>query len=104
MLFAVCMHPAMLIYLSNYRSIGPGSTAADKTGKAVVVDLAPDYTEAWNRRAYVHFVRNDIERALGDLRRTLALDPHRCSGGRELYRCPGLLDATSLGRILLLHK
>jgi tetratricopeptide (TPR) repeat protein len=41
-----------------------------------VVELAPDYTEAWNRRAYVHFVRNDIERALGDLRRTLALDPH----------------------------
>jgi tetratricopeptide (TPR) repeat protein len=41
-----------------------------------VVDLAPDFTEAWNRRAYVHFVRNDIERALGDLRRTLALDPH----------------------------
>jgi len=41
-----------------------------------VVELAPDYTEAWNRRAYVHFVRNDIQRALGDLRRTLALDPH----------------------------
>jgi tetratricopeptide (TPR) repeat protein len=41
-----------------------------------VVELAPDFTEAWNRRAYVHFVRNDVERALGDLRRTLALDPH----------------------------
>ena len=41
-----------------------------------VVELAPDYTEAWNRRAYVHFARNDVERALGDLRRTLALDPH----------------------------
>jgi tetratricopeptide (TPR) repeat protein len=41
-----------------------------------VVALAPDYTEAWNRRAYVYFVNNDIERALGDLRRTLALDPH----------------------------
>jgi tetratricopeptide (TPR) repeat protein len=41
-----------------------------------VVELAPDYTEGWNRRAYVHFVQNDIERALGDLRRTLALDPH----------------------------
>ena len=41
-----------------------------------VVELAPDFTEAWNRRAYVHFTQNDIERALGDLRRTLALDPH----------------------------
>jgi tetratricopeptide (TPR) repeat protein len=41
-----------------------------------VVELAPDFTEAWNRRAYVHFVQNDIQHALGDLRRTLALDPH----------------------------
>jgi tetratricopeptide (TPR) repeat protein len=41
-----------------------------------VVELAPDFTEGWNRRAYVFFVQNDIERALGDLRRTLALDPH----------------------------
>jgi tetratricopeptide (TPR) repeat protein len=41
-----------------------------------VVALAPDFTEAWNRRAYVHFVHNDVERALGDIRRTLALDPH----------------------------
>ena len=41
-----------------------------------VVELAPDFTEGWNRRAYVHFVQNDIEHALGDLRRTLALDPH----------------------------
>jgi tetratricopeptide (TPR) repeat protein len=41
-----------------------------------VVELAPDFTEGWNRRAYVHFVQNEIERALGDLRRTLALDPH----------------------------
>jgi tetratricopeptide (TPR) repeat protein len=41
-----------------------------------VVDLAPDFTEAWNRRAFVHFVRKDTERALGDLRRALALDPN----------------------------
>ena len=39
-----------------------------------VVDLAPDYTEGWNKRAAVHFQRNDVERALGDLRRVLALD------------------------------
>lgn len=41
-----------------------------------IVDMAPDYPEAWNRRAYAHFMREDAERALGDLRRALALDPH----------------------------
>jgi tetratricopeptide (TPR) repeat protein len=41
-----------------------------------IVELAPDFTEAFNRRAYVHFVRNEIELALGDLRRALALDPN----------------------------
>lgn len=39
-----------------------------------IVELAPDYAEAWNRRAYAHFSNSDVERALGDLRRTLALD------------------------------
>jgi tetratricopeptide (TPR) repeat protein len=41
-----------------------------------VVELAPDFTEGWNRRAYVHFVRKETELALGDLRRALALDPN----------------------------
>ena len=41
-----------------------------------MVALAPDYAEGWNRRAYIHYTQNDIERALGDLRRALALDPN----------------------------
>lgn len=41
-----------------------------------VVELAPDFAEGWNRRAYVYFLQNDTQRALGDLRRVLALDPH----------------------------
>ncbi len=41
-----------------------------------VVELAPDYAEGWNRRAYVHFSENDTGRALGDLRRVLALEPN----------------------------
>ena len=53
-----------------------------------VVDLAPDHAEAWNKRASVHFQNKDLERALGDLRRVLALDANH-------YRA---LDA--LGHIL----
>lgn len=41
-----------------------------------VVDLAPDFAEGWNRRAYVHYTMNDYERALGDLRRAIALEPN----------------------------
>jgi tetratricopeptide (TPR) repeat protein len=40
-----------------------------------VVEQAPDFTEGWSQRAYVHFQLNDVRMALGDLRRTLALDP-----------------------------
>lgn len=41
-----------------------------------VVALAPDYAEGWNRRAFVHFTRNQVQQALGDIRRVLALDPN----------------------------
>lgn len=40
------------------------------------VDLAPDYAEAFNRRAFVNYMLSDVPRALGDLRRVLALDPN----------------------------
>jgi tetratricopeptide (TPR) repeat protein len=39
-----------------------------------VTVLAPDFAEGWNRRAYVHFTANNIQAALGDIRRVLALD------------------------------
>ena len=41
-----------------------------------VIDLAPDYAEGWNRRAYVFYKQNDYRQAVGDLRRVLALDPN----------------------------
>ncbi|HRD75390.1 MAG TPA: tetratricopeptide repeat protein [Hyphomicrobiaceae bacterium] len=40
------------------------------------VKLAPDYPEAFNRRAFVHFTENNFAGAVGDLRRALALDPN----------------------------
>jgi len=41
-----------------------------------VVNLAPDYAEGWSRRAFVYYLQNDTEHAVGDLRRALALDPN----------------------------
>ena len=40
------------------------------------VEISPDYPEVWNRRAYAHYLSGDIVRAIGDLRRVLALDPN----------------------------
>jgi tetratricopeptide (TPR) repeat protein len=38
--------------------------------------LQPDYADAWNRRAFLFYLKNDYKRALGDLRRVLALEPN----------------------------
>lgn len=40
------------------------------------VELAPDYAEVWNRRAYVFYRIGNMQAALGDLRRALALEPN----------------------------
>lgn len=41
-----------------------------------IVELAPDFAEGFNRRAFVRFTQNDIEAAVGDLRRAIALEPN----------------------------
>jgi hypothetical protein len=38
--------------------------------------LAPDFADVWNRRAYVHYRAENTKAALEDLRRALALDPN----------------------------
>ena len=57
-----------------------------------VVKLAPDYAEGFNRRAYIHFARNDMASAVGDLRRTLALEPNHfraLDGLAQIWRQTG---------------
>ena len=51
-----------------------------------IVELAPDYAEGWNRRAYVYYLQNDYEHALGDLRRALALEPNHFKALEGLAR------------------
>lgn len=40
-----------------------------------IVVLRPDYIEAWNRRATLHYMRKDFTRSLDDIRQTLAREP-----------------------------
>jgi tetratricopeptide (TPR) repeat protein len=40
-----------------------------------VVEIKPDYVEAWNRRATVHFLKKDYGRSLADIRQVLAREP-----------------------------
>ncbi len=41
----------------------------------VVVVLKPNYAEGWNRRATVHYMKEDFGKSLVDIERTLALEP-----------------------------
>lgn len=41
-----------------------------------ITTLAPEYAEGFNQRAYMRFMQNSFEGAVGDLRRVLALEPN----------------------------
>jgi tetratricopeptide (TPR) repeat protein len=40
-----------------------------------VIELKPNYTEAWNRRATLHFLQKDYGQALTDIREVLVREP-----------------------------
>jgi tetratricopeptide (TPR) repeat protein len=40
-----------------------------------IVDIRPDFTEAWNRRATVYYAKKEFGRALADIRQVLAREP-----------------------------
>jgi tetratricopeptide (TPR) repeat protein len=40
-----------------------------------VIELRPDYVEAWNRRATVYYLKQDYGRALADIAEVLAREP-----------------------------
>jgi tetratricopeptide (TPR) repeat protein len=40
-----------------------------------VIDIKPDFLEAWNRRATVYYAKKDFGRALADIHRVLAQEP-----------------------------
>jgi tetratricopeptide (TPR) repeat protein len=40
-----------------------------------IVEIKPDYVEAWNRRATIYYLKNDFAHAIADIREVLAREP-----------------------------
>lgn len=40
-----------------------------------IIAIKPDYVEAWNRRATIHYMRKDYNHSLADIRQILAREP-----------------------------
>ena len=52
------------------RALGQALSLFDR-----VVEMAPEYAEGWNKRATVHYLRDDLAESVYDIRRTLVLEP-----------------------------
>jgi tetratricopeptide (TPR) repeat protein len=40
-----------------------------------LVDASPEYSEAWNKRATIHYLMGDDDSSVADIRETLSLEP-----------------------------
>lgn len=67
-------------------AIGRKETDAAIELLGAVVDLQPDFAEAWNRRATVFFLKGDYGRSMRDIRETLAREPRHWGAWAGLGR------------------
>ena len=40
-----------------------------------LLDASPEFSEAWNKRATIHYLQGNFEASVSDIRETLALEP-----------------------------
>jgi len=52
-----------------------GDLAAAEESYARIIQLVPNFSEGWNRRATVRFYRQDYDGSLADIEQTLKLEP-----------------------------
>jgi tetratricopeptide (TPR) repeat protein len=49
-----------------------------------VTELAPEHSEGWHQRGLVHVMQNELDQAIADLRRSLAMEPNNYKAQRDL--------------------
>jgi Flp pilus assembly protein TadD len=73
-----CDHPDEIAKAQMAKAIGHLARAELDDSAAVLETLCsryPDWAEVWNKRATVHFVQGRDAASVGDIRRTLELEP-----------------------------
>lgn len=73
-----------------------------------LIDQAPDYAEAWNKRATVYFIQGKLALSAADVERTLALEPRHFGalsglGQIELLRGNGDAALQAFENALAVH-
>lgn len=72
------------------------------------VDQAPDYAEGWNQRAFVRFLRDNIDGSLSDLEKAVELDPDHFGAWSGMYHVLTRMGrpqvaASALSRAVTIH-
>ena len=95
MLKAVVRHPSMLVYLDQHVSIGPGSPAAQRTGRGLNENFARELLELHTLGVDGGYSQADV-RATAELLTGLSVDPDAGFRFRPFAAAPG--PETVLGR------
>jgi len=68
----------------NLKNEGPAQVLA---GFDALIHKAPEFAEAYNQRAILHFRLNRFDQSLGDCVTTLKLNPHHFGAASGLAQC-----------------
>ncbi|MDJ0685325.1 MAG: tetratricopeptide repeat protein [Alphaproteobacteria bacterium] len=64
-----------ILMRQGVEAMNSGRTAEAAEAFDAMVELAPDFSEGWNKRATLRFYEGDFAGSIEDIKRTLALEP-----------------------------